>query len=972
MTHDSPSIIGRPASRAALASNREGDPPHDDLAADRLQFVERLLTGQIVRDLDDTASLHSDPADVVVGLKPREAGNVVADLAEIVQGVKPGGVVILTVLPPGDGLGRALRLRFPFVHHYQQRQLAGSAIVDTRYAGARVLALGEPSSQAQTQCETFIASAAPLPAFPGAVFEHSSGGVRQELPPRATSGSITANALPFDDGGIRSYAVGLVERLMGLEAGRVSAMMHIRRLSETVVQLERGRPVSDEDRAQASPLRFPWPLRDDPGRTADSLDRYERRPDDDYVEVHDAGERFMNRHRLRDAKPDFKAAAKELSTTPRILGIVDEASAHAPDVSIVIPIYGQLAFTLNCLDSLFRHASAYSAEIIVVDDQSPDQSGAILGALRGIRYHRRPRNAGFIASANAGAEMARGRVLVMLNNDTRVLPGWLDLLVRSFDYFPAAGLVGSKLLNPDGSLQEAGGIIWRDGSGWNFGRGDDPNRPIYSHARRADYISGASIAVPAKIWAEMGGFDTYFAPAYYEDVDLCFRLRTAGYETWYQSGSRLIHYEGQTSGTDTRFGVKAYQVVNARKFRLRHRAALQSHRVSGESPMLECDRTTNLRVLVVEATCPTPKEDAGSVYALMTLKLLRAIGYKPTFVAQDNALFQPEHTSLLQHQAVDCCYSPYQPDFDAYLRDQGCLFDLILVFRPETLERVIDSVRAFAPQAVLLYNDSDLHYLRLERQAEVTGSETVRADAAEMKTKEIALMQRVDCVITPSPFEHRMILQELPDIRVATVPLMVDAEGTSVGFRERRDICFLGGYAHPPNVDAMVYFRDEIFPLLRKADPSLKFIIAGANPTPDVLNLASEHIEVTGMIDDLRDLFDKVRVFVCPLRFGAGMKGKILSAMAYGVPVVSTSVGTEGIMAEDGIHLLVADTPAEIAAACLRLYRDEALWYRLSSKGEDLVRSTYSMEGQVRAFCEAIDLGFEKLLDVEPDPKASA
>ncbi len=167
-----------------------------------------------------------------------------------------------------------------------------------------------------------------------------------------------------------------------------------------------------------------------------------------------------------------------------------------PTVSVVIPIYGQIEYTLQCLASIAANLPSAPFEVIVVDDCSPDDPTMVLERVRGIRLVRNAENQGFIRSCNAGANIARGKYLHFLNNDTVVTFGWLDELFRTFDEFPGTGFVGSKLIYPDGRLQEAGGIIWRDGSPWNFGRDQDAALPVYNYAREVDYCSGASIMLP--------------------------------------------------------------------------------------------------------------------------------------------------------------------------------------------------------------------------------------------------------------------------------------------------------------------------------------------------------------------------------------------------------------------------------------------------------------------------------------------
>ena len=551
--------------------------------------------------------------------------------------------------------------------------------------------------------------------------------------------------------------------------------------------------------------RHSWPLVEHAGQDPNKLPLYDRRVDDPVVIEGRRGEAFLAAYWLTGPSPAFADCVTALNDQPPVLRLIPAQAAEQPDISIIIPIYGQLGYTLNCLDSLITHASRYSAEIIVIDDRSPDESSHILPGIPVIRHHLQPQNGGFIKSCNTGALLARGRYLLMLNNDTRVVAGWLDALLDSFVTFPAAGLVGSKLCYADGSLQEAGGIIWRDGSCWNYGRNDDPNRPQYSHARRVDYVSGCSIAVPVDLWQILGGFDPLYTPAYCEDADLALRISAAGREIWLQPQSRVIHYEGKTGGTDTSTGVKAYQIVNSRKMYLRWRERLERHRPNAEAPYFERERHEQRRMLVVDVSMPTPKQDAGSVQTALGLRVCQRLGYKTYFVAEDNWLFHSEYTTDLQKIGIECGYAPYDLGFTDYIRRYGPMLDVVMVYRVSILERVIDDIRRHAPQAVILFHVADLHFLRRQREALLEGSEDGLLEAEAIKKRELALVAAADCTITHSPVEANILAQELPNAPVAVWPMMFDFFGTSVPFASRNNICFLGGYRHPPNVDAMVY-----------------------------------------------------------------------------------------------------------------------------------------------------------------------
>ena len=765
---------------------------------------------------------------------------------------------------------------------------------------------------------------------------------------------------------MRRRAVALVEQLVGNDERMVAMQAELSGLRQAAARRATARggtamPTESEPRAA-------WPLADDPGLDPATLGYYERRVDDPAILEAREGDGFLRRFRLADDDPDLDGAVAALRELPRRL-----PHGPDPDVSIVIPVYGQAGYTLNCLHSLLAHRARAACEIVVVDDASPDASAEVIERLgvAGLRSLRLAVNGGFIAACNAGVAAARGRFVVLLNNDTRVVAGWLDALVDSFAHHPRAGLVGSKLLYPSGTLQEAGGIVWRDGSAWNYGREDDPNRPRYTHARQADYVSGASVALRLALWRELGGLDAHFAPAYCEDSDLGLRVRAAGYEVWFQPQSRVIHYEGRTAGTDTEQGVKRHQTRNTRKVLLRWRETLQAHRRNGEAPYFERERRQHKRALVVDATNPTPSQDAGSVTTTQTLGLFQELGYKVHFVPQDNFLYEPGHTDALLRMGIECAYAPYDSGFEDYVERYGDLFDVVLVYRVTVLDRVLADLRRHAPQAAVLFHAMDLHFLRMERAATVEATDEAVAAAAEMKRRELALVGEVDATITHSTFEQALLAREAPGAPVVVWPFMFEFHGTTAGFEARADFCFLGGYRHQPNIDAAVHLARDVLPLIRRELPHARLVLAGANPGPEVLALAGADVEVTGMVDDLRDVFDRVRVFACGLRIGAGTKGKISTAMAYGLPVVSTSCGAEGMDLADGDEALIADGPEAFAAACVRLHRDAALWRQLSQAGQALVQRKHSLAMGRRTLEQGIETALAHRLGLDQAEEAS-
>ena len=328
-------------------------------------------------------------------------------------------------------------------------------------------------------------------------------------------------------------------------------------------------------------------------------------------------------------------------------------ASDAPAVSIVIPVYNHLAHTLACLRALAAHPPALACEIIVVDDAGQaDDTPAVLPRIDGLRYHRRERNGGFIAACNDGLALCRGEYVVLLNNDTVPQPGWLDALVGTFATHPRAGIVGAQLLYPDGRLQESGGVIFSDGSAWSYGRFESPEDPRYAYVRAADYVSGAALAIPRALFQRLGGLDTRYAPAYYEDTDLAFAVRDAGFQVLVQPAARVVHDEGTSHGTDTGTGTKAYQVRNRGIFARKWAQALAAHPAPGAVPSPAVLHRRQRQVLILDEAVPQPDRDSGSLRQFNLVRLLLEGGAHVVFVPTARA-HGGRHTRALQALGVE-------------------------------------------------------------------------------------------------------------------------------------------------------------------------------------------------------------------------------------------------------------------------------------------------------------------------------
>jgi GT2 family glycosyltransferase/glycosyltransferase involved in cell wall biosynthesis len=612
------------------------------------------------------------------------------------------------------------------------------------------------------------------------------------------------------------------------------------------------------------------------------------------------------------------------------------------DVSIVIPVFNQLGYTHACLASLQAVQEQPPFEVIVVDDCSTDGTPEVIAQIPGVVYQLNDSNCGFVASCNKGAKAARGKYLVFLNNDTVVKPGWLNALLDTFKQERRAGIVGSKLLYPDGRLQEAGGIIWQDASGWNYGKFDDPGKPEYNYLRDVDYCSAAALMVPQALFESAGGFDSRYAPGYYEDTDLAFKIRQAGYRVLYQPLSEVIHYEGATGGTDISTGAKKHQEINRSTFAEVWSDELAKRPANGDVTFLQRPRTpSGKNILVIDHHLPMPDRDSGSVRMFQILKILYQLGHRVTFLP-DNLADMPPYTGELQKRGIQVVHHPYVKKVRDYLMSHGPMFDVVVLSRCDFARKHVADVRLHAPQSRIIFDTVDLHYLREQREAQLTQDPDVRRKAQERELLEDHLIKEADESWVVSPIEQQILQEKWPHKSVQVVSNIVDVTRSLTPFALRRDWLFIGGFQHRPNIDAVLFFVEEIYPLVRDRLPNAKFYIIGDKAPPEIVALASDSIVVAGLQRDLRSFFDSVRLSVAPLRFGAGIKGKINQSMAFGVPVVATSIAVEGMNLTDHEDVLVADEPQDFARALIELYESEELWKRLSENGINKTQELYS------------------------------
>ena len=666
--------------------------------------------------------------------------------------------------------------------------------------------------------------------------------------------------------------------------------------------------------------------------------RYEETIDLEKMQLYPGDKLDLDLEEIRNAKNSDEQTVEEYSR-------LEFPWSINPKVSIIIPVYNEFHYTYCCLKSILKNSGDVSYEVIIANDCSTDLTKDIKKIIDNINVVTTKQNVRFLLNCNNAAKHAKGKYILFLNNDTQVQDNWLSPLIELIESDDKIGMVGSKLIYPDGMLQEAGGILWKDGSAWNYGNRKNPSDPEYNYVKEADYISGAAIMIKKKLWNKIGGFDQDFAPAYYEDTDLAFEVRKHGYKVMYQPLSMVVHFEGVSNGTDIENGQKQYQQVNCQKFYDKWKHILESeHEPNGVNVFLAKDRSIHKKhILVVDHYVPHHDQDAGGKCTYMYLKLFVRMGFQVTFIG-DNFYKHEPYTTELNQMGIEVLYGNYYyNNWQDWLKENSHYFDYIYLQRPHIAVKYIDLVKQYS-HAKILYFAHDLHHIREYREYEMTKDPKKLESSQNWKKIEYDLFSKADVGHVVGSYEQEIMQKAFPNKPIRNIPLYIYdkiLDDINKKFKERNDLLYVGGFGHPPNIDAVLWFASEVFPIIVNKYPNIKWHIVGGKVTKEIENLASENIIVEGFVSDetLESLYRTCRMAVVPLRFGAGVKGKVVEAGYFQIPLVTTSIGAEGLNIEDG-SMIVEDNGKKMANLICDLY-DKLK--EMSNNGKKFISKNFMM-----------------------------
>jgi glycosyltransferase involved in cell wall biosynthesis len=513
--------------------------------------------------------------------------------------------------------------------------------------------------------------------------------------------------------------------------------------------------------------------------------------------------------------------------------------------------------------------------------------------------------------------------------------------------FPGAGMAGALLLAPDGRIAAAGAILAPDGGLLPRGHGERPDHPDFASISPVEALPLGAAMLPVEIWRRFGGLDETIADPTLALADLALRLRDAGLLVLCQPFARLTAAPAATPDPWT----DAYG-----RFRLRRRRDAGGHGLAA----LGLSRPDRPRALFVDNFVPTPDRDAASLDMQAYLRSFVALGYDTTLLPVGDLSRADGYVDDLRRQGVRVIANGFAASAPEFLARAPAPFDVILLYRASLAAGALpDVLKAHSPQARLVFNTTDLHFVRLEREAQLLRSPDQLEEAFRVQQVELATIARADCTILLSPAEQRLIADLLPRARTCVVPIARDVRGRAAPFAPRHGVLFVGGFRHRPNLDAVLAFARETWPLIRRRLPTTLGIV-GADPPDEVRALADPDagVAVLGHVENLDALMDECRLTIAPLRFGAGTKGKIVTSLAAGVPCVASPVAVEGMGLTDRLHVRVGRTPETFADAVIEVHEQEDVWTALSDAGLEFALENFSVAGARARLCAMLrDLG---------------
>lgn len=618
-----------------------------------------------------------------------------------------------------------------------------------------------------------------------------------------------------------------------------------------------------------------------------------------------------------------------------------------PLVSIIIPSYNQISYTKKCLYSILMSDEKIEYEIIIADDCSTDETSKIEEFIKNIVVSRNNINVGYIKNCNHAAKLARGKFLYFLNNDTQVQKNWLSELIMVFEKNENVGVVGSKIFDPDGAIQECGVYVFKDC--FHVSNENQPQSQEYYYLKECDYVSGCSFMTSKSLFERIGGFDEIYSPLYYGDADYCFHVKTLNYKVFVQPRSCILHYGGISYSKNN----TAFEIKNNNIFREKWKHILDKKTTYSLKKLPFTDKVRPRTILVVDDFFPQYDKHAGGKSTFNIIMMFIKMGLSVKFCPIFSDRIEEPYSSVLSDHGVEVILGN---NINQWIDDNYFFLDYMFLSRPNVaMQFMIKSLRAHGIK--VFYYGQDFHALRMLRESSFNNVYK-STDIDRMKNLELKIIEFSDVSYYPSNYEVDLIKTYLPQCNVKKIPvLLYDPENMEKlnKSQQPKNIIFVGS-AHGPNLDALKWFLTEIFPYVTKKIPGIVLNIVSSGVDKKIRSFKSENIIIHSRITDeeLSELYMASRLSIAPLRYGAGIKGKIIDAIFHMTPVITTTIGAEGITIDPHI-IRVADDAKSFADILIAMYLDKNLYVNVAKKCRNFIEKDFTFSKAESTFMQDID-----------------
>ncbi|QNT78252.1 glycosyltransferase [Entomobacter blattae] len=627
--------------------------------------------------------------------------------------------------------------------------------------------------------------------------------------------------------------------------------------------------------------------------------------------------------------------------------IVDFSFRGRPDVSLIMVLNNQFNLTLQSLHSIRQNYNG-NMEMILVDSGSQDETRHLEHYVKGATILKFNRNIGFLRSCNEALTYVHSAAILYINNDIFLYPHAIANALKRLNSSPDIGLVGGKIIRSNGKLQEAGSIVWRDGTTLGYLRDENPNTPEANFIREVDFCSGVFLLGKSDVIHALKGFDPIFQPAYYEDTDLCIRAQKAGYKVVYDPTVMIEHMEHGSFGKSNSVSLIG---KNLAQFTKQHADFLEHKYPSHPENALMAANSNkkHLKVLFFEDQIPFRGLGSGYVRSNDVIHSLVEIGCQVSVYPVNPTAIRVAEAYNAFPDTVEILINNNITNLDSFLKNRLGYFDLVWVGRTHNLNRLLPifskCYKFFPFENIVLDTEAVvtprnfMKYPLEVRKAEKAGIslETLNhpEDEEEELKAELKPASYARQIVAVNDIDKNHIMSAGYD-NVSVLGHTIQPHPTPSNFTQRRNFLFVGAIHdyNSPNYDSLEWLLEEVVPLLDNLmEEDYKLSIAGfTKPSINIKKMKiAPHVQLLGYVDNTEDLYDAHRVFVAPTRYAGGIPFKIHEAASYGIPVVCTSLLAEQIGWQNGEDLLAttSEDPALFAQCLHQLYTSQALWEKL-------------------------------------------